>query len=135
MFTVATDSRERIMLSADGGDVARSFQWWTNQWFELAPLHTGKWYDFIFHVKWSESHAQGFVEAWVDGRHKVKRTPIATLYAGHRAYPVQGYYRGDGTSASGVVVQDGMRVASTAAGAVAPSASGSTGARSPKVHA
>ncbi|MDX6424270.1 MAG: hypothetical protein QOI67_1741 [Gaiellaceae bacterium] len=120
MFTVATDSRERIMLSANGGDVARSFQWWTNTWFELAPLKTGKWYDFIFHVKWSESPAQGFVEAWVDGQHTVGRTPTATLYTGKRAYPVQGYYRGDGSSASGVVVQDGMRVSADATGAVAP---------------
>jgi hypothetical protein len=35
------------------------------------PMPKDRWIDFVAHVKWSKSAADGFVELWVDG---VKQT-------------------------------------------------------------
>ncbi len=59
----------------------------------LAPLQRGKWYDFLFHVRWSSRADVGFVEVYVDGYLVVPRAFTPTLYAGQSAYLKGGYYR------------------------------------------
>ncbi len=75
--------------------------------FTLANLQRGKWYDFVFRVKWSSS-GSGFVEAWVDGSRVLPLVSTPTLYSGQNVYLKQGYYRAayDKTT---VIYHDGMR--------------------------
>lgn len=76
--------------------------------FSLAPLQKGRWYDFVFHVKWSPNPGVGFVEAWVNGQHVVPKTMTPTLYFGQGTYLKQGYYR-SAYSAPSVIYLDGTR--------------------------
>jgi hypothetical protein len=80
--------------------------------FVLARLQPGRWYDFVFHVKWSSSARMGFVEVWVNRLRVVRRTRAATLYAGRAVYLKQGYYR-RGYEGTTVVYHDGVRSGST----------------------
>ena len=75
--------------------------------FVLAELQRGKWYDFVFHVKWSSS-GSGFVEMWVDGKRVVPLTQTPTLYEGQGVYLKQGYYRSPHAQST-VVFHDGTR--------------------------
>jgi hypothetical protein len=86
-FYVANAST--LMFGAAGGDAAHPVRRdWT-----LAPLLRGNWYDIVFHVKWSSSATDGFVEVWVNGTRVVAKTVMATLYAGQTCYLKQGIYR------------------------------------------
>ena len=76
------------------------------QW-KIADRKNGKWYDFVFHVKWSESNA-GFVEVWLDGEKVVSLTNTPTLYIGQEVYLKQGYYR-EAQSNVAVLYHDGTR--------------------------
>jgi len=50
----------------------------------IGPIVKDRWYDFVYHVKWS-SGADGFMYAWVDGQQKLAHRG-ATLYAGMGCY-------------------------------------------------
>lgn len=78
----------------------------------LAPLEKGRWYDFVFHVKWSADGSVGFVEVWVNGTRVVPKTMTPTLYSGQGVYLKMGYYRA-AYSGTTVVYHDGMRRGST----------------------
>jgi hypothetical protein len=51
-------------------------------WY-LGPLERGRWYDFVFHVRWSAGDA-GFVELWENGKRIARKTSTPTLYAGNK---------------------------------------------------
>ena len=75
---------------------------------KIADRTNGKWYDFVFHVKWSSSANVGFAEVWVNGTKVVELMNTPTLYTGQGVYPKQGYYR-QGQPNVGVIYYDGMR--------------------------
>jgi len=51
---------------------------------KIGPIVRDRWYDFVYHVKWS-SERDGFIDAWVNGQQKLSyRGP--TLYAGQGCY-------------------------------------------------
>jgi hypothetical protein len=102
------EPRSRIELRVMGGD----FEAPARKDFVLALLTKGRWYDFVFHVKWSSHRSVGFVEVWVNRQRVVPKTSTPTLYEGQSVYLKQGYYRAPygGTS---VVYHDGMRRGST----------------------
>jgi hypothetical protein len=50
----------------------------------VGPIEKNKWYDFVYHVRWS-SGADGFFDAWVNGR-KVLTHRGPTLYVGQGVY-------------------------------------------------
>ena len=79
----------------------------TRRDFTLASLTRGKWYDFVFHVRWASDNT-GFVEVWVDGNKVVDKTNTPTLYSGMFAYLKQGYYR-SAHSGTTVIYHDGTR--------------------------
>jgi hypothetical protein len=67
-----------------------------------------RWYDFVFHVRWSSSRKRGFVELWENGVSVVPFTRIATLYPGQGVYLKQGIYRTPQPRTSAIYV-DGTR--------------------------
>lgn len=77
----------RLALGVKGGriglerDAAYRFDRpWT------APVRTGRWMDFVMHVKWSRNPRVGFIELWLDGKKQSfarsgKRLEMATIKA------------------------------------------------------
>ncbi|HUF80698.1 MAG TPA: heparin lyase I family protein [Burkholderiales bacterium] len=63
----------------------------------IGPLVRNRWYDFVYHVKWS-SESDGFMYAWVNGVPKLAhRGP--TLYAGQGCYfKLANYHTASGPS-------------------------------------
>jgi hypothetical protein len=116
-FTVADQST--LMLITNSGNPSTP----TERNYILAPLARGLWYDFVFHVRWSSDPSIGFVEMYVNGSAVVRRTSLATLYAGQLVYLKQGFYRG-ACSCTSVVYDDGVRRADSYAAAVAEFPSG-----------
>ncbi|TLZ34281.1 MAG: hypothetical protein E6K24_15770 [Gammaproteobacteria bacterium] len=55
----------------------------TRRW-EIGPIVKNRWYDFVYHVKWS-AHGDGWFDAWVDGKQIVHYLG-PTLYAGQGCY-------------------------------------------------
>jgi hypothetical protein len=51
---------------------------------ELGKLTRNKWYDVVFHMKWSSGH-DGFMQVWMNGR-KVMGHRGPTLYKGYSCY-------------------------------------------------
>ncbi|MEP6811365.1 MAG: heparin lyase I family protein [Actinomycetota bacterium] len=86
--------------------------------WNLKRIQAGKWYDIMFHVKWSSDPRVGFVEVWINGRQVLPLVHAATLYDGDRVYLKQGY---DGSGASGTttIYNDSAVIAGNRAGAVA----------------
>jgi Polysaccharide lyase/Bacterial Ig domain len=78
-------------------------------WVLDSNRQNGRWYDFVFHVKWSSDPGVGFVEIWKDGSVVVSKTAIATLYSGQGVYLKQGYYRAPNYPSTAILYQDGMR--------------------------
>lgn len=76
--------------------------------FVLGDLKRGRWYDLVFHVKWSADAKVGFVQVFVDGWEIVPKTFTPTLYAGQGAYFKLGYYRAAYEETS-VVYADAIR--------------------------
>jgi hypothetical protein len=87
--------------------------------FVLGKLVTGKWMTFEVHVRFSSDPGEGFVEAFVDGRRTLRRTRMATLYAGYHDYLNQGFYRDEWPADDGgrtaVLYIDGTRVGASRA--------------------
>ena len=96
---------------------------------KIADETNGKWYDFVFHVKWTSSNS-GFAEVWLNGRKVVQLAGIPTLYVGQDVYPKQGYYRSPQPNTA-VVYHDGMRQGTSYAD-VAAEFPGSSGGPAPK---
>jgi hypothetical protein len=102
------DDRKTIKMRVMGGN----FEHPVKRYFTLARLTKGRWYDFVFHVKWSSDPRIGFVEVGVNRLRIVRRTSIPTLYVGMGVYLKQGFYR-RAYAGTSVVIQDGMRRGST----------------------
>lgn len=109
----AVSKMKTLTLRVIGGSLSRPLR----RDFVLAPLKRGRWYDFVFHVKWSSSSRAGFVEVWVNRSRVVRRTATPTLYAGKDVYLKQGYYR-QAHKGTTVVYHDGTRRGSTLADVV-----------------
>jgi Polysaccharide lyase len=92
--------------------------------WNLGSVSTGRWYDFVVHVKWSADPNVGFVEVFVNGRRVLAKTNAATLYSGQGVYLKQGYDTG-GSSGSTTVYNDGTVVAGSYAAALAAFPAGS----------
>lgn len=105
----AVSNRKTVKLRVMGGKLERAIR----RDFVLASLKGGRWYDFVFHVRWSSSQT-GFVEVWMNGLRVVRKTSTPTLYRGYEVYLKQGYYRSAyrGTT---VVYHDGTCRGSTLA--------------------
>lgn len=95
--------RQKIELRVLGGNISSP----SRRELVLAHLTKGRWYDFVFHVKWSSTRA-GFVEVWVNGLRVVKKSSMPTLYTGQAIYLKQGYYRRSHGETT-VIYHDGMR--------------------------
>jgi hypothetical protein len=80
----------------------------TSKLWNFATLRRNRWYNFIFHVKWSASASTGFVKLTVNGRVVIPLTHIATLYKGQGVSVRQGFYRGS-SSLTTTVFHDGLR--------------------------
>ncbi len=78
-----------------------------------APLVRGVWHDFIFHVKWSNDPAVGFVELWYDGQLSLAKTFMTTQFAGMTQYLKQGLYRNSTIQPTGTVWHDGFVIGTT----------------------
>ena len=80
----------------------------TMRYHSLGTRQNGRWYDIVFHIKWSRSDSVGYVEVWVNGQQIVPRIMGANLYPNQRAYLKQGYYRA-ATNNTAIIYHDGMR--------------------------
>jgi hypothetical protein len=94
----------QIQLHTFGGQSVNQNQ----RVFTLAPFERGKWYDFIFHVRWATDNT-GFLEIWLNGRQVVAKTHTPTAYVGHSIYLMLAYYRPEGTPGTAIVYHDAMR--------------------------
>lgn len=75
------------------------------------PVEPGKWYDFTFHVRFSQK--KGLVELWCNGEH-FRKDNIQTLYPeAPFVYLKQGLYRNAGIGAVNVVYHSPMLTGST----------------------
>jgi len=89
----------------------------------VGPLVRNRWYDFVYHVRWS-SEADGFMYAWVDGVRKLAhRGP--TLYAGMGCYLKLANYHLPTGQPSSVIHDRVVRGSSASAVRNAKSADGS----------
>ena len=76
----------------------------------LGPVQKNRWYDFVYHVRWS-SGPDGFFNAWVNGVPKLAHYG-PTLYAGQGCYlKLANYHTGFGKPSS--VIHDRVVRAST----------------------
>jgi len=123
-----------IRFRACNGDVAAPR---CRIWTIDRNRQNGRWYDFVFHVRWSSAYAAGLVEVWENGRKVVPLTHLRTLYPGQGVYLKQGYYR-VGQDSTAVLYHDGMRRASSYAAVVKDFPSGewpATPPETPRPHA
>jgi hypothetical protein len=77
------------------------------------PLVRGVWYDFVFHVKWSDNPNVGFVELYLNGDLVLPRMMVATNMPGQRNYLKQGLYRNQVIAPTGIVYHDAMTQATS----------------------
>jgi hypothetical protein len=118
MHVAITGPTRMLRLDAWGGtlDPTICSNPYRRTW-NLGKLQFGKWYDFVFHVKWSPDPSVGVVEMWINGRHVLPPTHAATLYTGQGVYLKQGLDRG-GADGTAVIYNDGTVVARNYAGAI-----------------
>lgn len=88
-------SPPRLKLQVWGGRMSGSCQPSSKRTWNFGVLRRNRWLKFRFHVKWSSSSSTGFVQVWLNGRLRIPKTHVATLYRGDRVYVKQGFYRGD----------------------------------------
>ena len=103
---------ERLLFNVRGGDILRfggSCEYRHDRWFDLGPLPRDRWLRFRLHVKWHADPNVGFVELWMNGGPKIKRTYVATAAPGAGTYVRQGIYRVHCTCRT-VVYGDAMTV-------------------------
>lgn len=84
----------------------------TEHRWTIGPPKKTKWYDFIYHVRWS-SGLDGYLNAWVDGM-LTFQYKCPTLYPGHRVYvKLPNYHYPDGSGLASSVIHGGLRLASS----------------------
>jgi hypothetical protein len=82
----------------------------------LAPAVTGRWVDWVIHMKFSPDPAVGFVEVWKDGALVLPRFAPATgtMYPGpdgvDASYLKMGYYRDPTINRPGTIYFDRWRI-------------------------
>jgi hypothetical protein len=115
----ALDDRRNLRLDARGGQLNETTcsSRYQRTW-RLGRISTGRWYDFVFHVKWSPDPAIGFVEVYLNGKLVLPRRHAATLYTGLGVYLKQGFHRAATTSGSTIVYNDCTRRATSYRGAI-----------------
>lgn len=116
---VAIDGSTRMLrLDAWGGPLKPEIclNPFRRRW-KLGKLDFGKWYDFVFHVRWSPNPKIGLVELWINGRRIIPPTHAATLYTDQGVYLKQGYDRG-GANGTAVIYNDATVVAGNYRGAI-----------------
>jgi hypothetical protein len=101
-------SPARLRLRVWGGRLASDCQPSFRRVWNFAILRRSRWYNFVFHVKWSSSRSIGFVKLWVNGRVKIPKTHVANLYRGQGVYVKQGFYRGSSRLTT-TIYHDGLR--------------------------
>jgi hypothetical protein len=111
MVTVNTIGRRPMLqFSVFGGDPSKPHKLRQN----VAPLVRNRWYDFVFHVRWSSDPTRAFVQLWINGKLVFPLRRLATLYPGKTAYFKLGNYRLTSSAASSVI-HDEARLARTRA--------------------
>ena len=109
MITVNTIGRRPMLqLSVFGGDPAHPSELRRN----VAPLSLDRWYDFVFHVRWSSDAGTGFVQLWINRRLVFPLRHLATLYPGQTTYFKLANYRPSYALGSSVI-DDEVRLART----------------------
>ncbi len=86
----------RLLFNVRGGDVIRfggSCDLRYERVFDLGPLPRDRWLRFRLHIKWHADPNVGFVELWMNGGRKIKRTLAATAPPDVHHYVRQGIYR------------------------------------------
>jgi hypothetical protein len=86
----------RLLLHVRGGELLtldEGCRFRHQRTFDLGPLPRDRWLRFRLHIKWSADPEEGFVELWMNGRRKVRRTYVATAPPGVNHYVRQGIYR------------------------------------------
>jgi hypothetical protein len=88
---------------------------------DLAPAATGRWVDWVLHVRFSADPDEGYVEVWKDGQQVLDRfSPEGgTLYPGpdgnDASYVKTGYYRDPEIDRPGTVYFDNWRIGTSRA--------------------
>lgn len=78
----------------------------------LGSAVTGKWIDWMIHVKMSTDSGKSLVQVWRDGKSVLgpMHPPGATMYPGGDGYFKFGYYRKSGIAEAGTVTFDNLTV-------------------------
>ncbi len=105
-------ARGRLLLHGFYGDVDHPGEYKS----DVGEVRRNRWYDFVFHVKWSAKD-DGYKIAWLDGR-KVLVHHGATLYPGRSCYLKLANYHTPARKASSIVFDRVIR--GTSASAVSP---------------
>ena len=80
-------------------------------WVDTRNIIRSHWYDINLFVKWSTDSSRGFVELWVDGEIKTRKTNFTTLdpnYPPSSCYMKQGLYRDRAIQVDQTIYHDGM---------------------------
>src|SRR5882672_426504 len=79
------DVPPRLRFAISAGPVVSSGAPGSPTWrWPIGPIVRNRWYDFVYHVKWS-SGSDGWFDAWVDGE-QILHYRGPTLYAGQGCY-------------------------------------------------
>ena len=108
-FDVDTDTKPaRLKLRVWGGRLnASTCRASYQRTFTIGTLQRNRWYNFRFHVRWSDNRSVGFVKLSINGRMRVPKIHLATLYRGQGVYVKQGFYRGR-SSLTTTIYHDGL---------------------------
>jgi polysaccharide lyase-like protein len=99
--------RLRLYLNTGRLNLSTCRASYIRQW-NFAVLRRNRWYNFVFHVKWSSNGSIGFVQLWVNGRLRIAKTHVPTLLQGMGVYVKQGFYRGH-SALTTTIYHDGLR--------------------------
>lgn len=114
-----------VGLSTDGGgfQLFRQPNYGQMTYWEQRPLITGRWIDFVVHIKFSSDPSVGFIELWEDG---VKQTLVngqTRMYTmtfgpgGQFGFWKHGIYRSQAITQPATLWADSMRIGTTYAAA------------------
>jgi hypothetical protein len=104
----SSTSSPRLELRVWGGRLTSTCDTTSRRAWRFATLGRNRWYNFIFHVKWSSSSSTGFVQLWVNGTVRIPKTYLPTLYRGLGVYVKQGFYRAH-SNLTTTIYHDGLR--------------------------
>lgn len=103
----------RLVFNVRGGDILRyggSCDLRYERAFDLGPLPRDRWLRFRLRIKWHADPTVGFVELWMNGGRKIKRTYVATAPPDVHHYVRQGIYRFQCSACRTVVYGDAMTI-------------------------